>query len=93
MLRISTVRRNEATVVHVEGRLLGDGVEELQRECGAANGPLTLDLSALLFADEVGLSFLRSLRDSGAVLAGASPFLELLLGGPQEERHRRGDAA
>jgi hypothetical protein len=81
MLRISEERLGEATVVHVAGRLLGAGVEELGRVCTAARRPLRIDLAGLLQTDEIGLSLLRSLRASGAELAGVSPFIELLLEG------------
>jgi anti-anti-sigma regulatory factor len=86
VLRISRARRKKVTVVHVEGRLDGDGVEELERECTEAGAPLELDLSALLTADEVGLALLRSLRDSGAALSGASRFLQLLIEGASGTR-------
>jgi anti-anti-sigma regulatory factor len=93
MLRISKTRREDVNVVQVVGRLDGEGVEELERECREAGGPLELDLSALLTADDVGLALLRSLRDSGAELTGASPFLQLLLKSSKEERPKRGNAA
>ncbi len=86
LLRIAEERLGEATVVHVSGRLGGDGVDELARACRGADGPLRLDLSELLHADEVGVSLLRSLRDAGAELVGVSPFIALLL------ENRRRDA-
>ena len=55
-----------------------------KREVGLTLAPylaLSRDLSALLTADEVGLALLRSLRDSGAALSGASRFLQLLIEG------------
>ncbi len=93
LLRISEERRGDATRVRVEGHLQGDGVAELERTCRNVTGPVTLDLTALLTADEVGLSLLRSLRDAGAVVTGTSPFLRLLLNGSRNETRRRGDAA
>ncbi len=93
LLRISEERHGETTLVRVEGHLQGDGVAELERTCRNVTGPVMLDLSALLTADEVGLSLLRSLRDAGAVVTGASPFLRLLLNGSRSETRRRGDAA
>ncbi len=81
LLRITEERLGQVTVMHVMGRLAGEGVEELNRTCQMSGMPLRLDLAGLLHADEVGLSLLRSLRDSGAELTGASPFLELLLEG------------
>jgi hypothetical protein len=79
LLRISEEHLGEATIVHVAGRLVGAGVEELGRVCRASPRPLRIDLAGLLQADEMGLSLLRSLRESGAELADVSPFIRLLL--------------
>lgn len=78
-LRISEERLEEATVVRVAGRLVGEGVEELSRTCTTSSRPLHIDLSGLLQVDEIGLSLLRALRDSGAVLSGVSPFIQMLI--------------
>ena len=87
LLRITEERLEGSTLMHVAGRLGGEGVEELSRACGAPSGCLRLDLTDLLQADELGLSLLRTLRESGAELVGVSPFIDLLLKG------RRTDAA
>ncbi|HLN59025.1 MAG TPA: hypothetical protein VK416_10725 [Thermoanaerobaculia bacterium] len=79
LLRINEERLGDTTVVHVAGRLVGAGVEELSRSCRTAIGPVRVELSGLLEADEVGLSLLRSLAESGVELAGVSPFIQLLL--------------
>ena len=79
LLRIMEERLGEGTVVHVAGRLAGEGVEELGRVCTASPRPLRIDLGELLQADELGLSLLRSLHESGADLFGGSPFINLLL--------------
>ena len=79
LLRISEERLGETTVVHVAGRLGGAGVEELGRVCIASPRPLRIELSGLLQADEIGLSLIRALRESGAELEGVSPFIRLLL--------------
>lgn len=84
MLRISRENLAGVAVVRVEGRLYGEGADELERECRDVGGSLRLDLTALLTADEVGLALLRSLRDSGAVFVGASPFIQLLLEGSKK---------
>jgi ABC-type transporter Mla MlaB component len=86
-LRISEERLGEGAVVHVAGHLAGDGVGELGRVCATSTRPLRIDLAELLQADDVGLSLLRSLRESGAELAGMSPFISLLL----EKRGSRAD--
>lgn len=84
LLRISEERLKDSTVIHVAGRLEGDGVDELGRACRGLSGPIRLELSALLQADEVGLALLRSLRDAGVKLSGASPFIDLLLDSGRE---------
>jgi hypothetical protein len=84
LLRIAEERLGETTVVRVAGRLVGEGVEELSRLCTASPRPLRIDLAGLLQADEMGLSLLRSLRESGAELAGVSPFIALLLEGRRD---------
>ena len=70
--------------MHVAGRLVGEGAGELSRVCTGSPRPLRIDLSGLLQADELGLSLLRSLRDSGAGLTGVSPFISLLLDSRRE---------
>jgi anti-anti-sigma regulatory factor len=84
LLRIAEERLGDLTVVHVAGRLVGEGAGELSRVCTAGSRPLRIDLSGLLQADELGLSLLRSLRASGAELAGVSPFISLLLEGGRD---------
>ena len=79
LLRIAEECLGDTTVVRVAGRLVGVGVEELRRTCHTANRPVRLDLSGLLEADEVGLSLLRALGESGVELDGVSPFIHLLL--------------
>lgn len=79
LLRITEERPGDLTIVHVAGRLMGEGVEELSRVCRAAPLPLRLDLAGLLQVDEIGLSLLRSLRESGAELTNESPFIQMML--------------
>ena len=81
LLRIDEERLGEVTVMHVMGRLREGTVEELGRACREARGPIRLELSGLLHADEIGIRLLRSLRDSGTELTGASPFVQLLIEG------------
>ena len=67
-------------VVRVEGWLEGEAVAELDRVISGGPGPLRLDLSELRSADTAGLAALRVLRAGGASIAGASPYIKLLLG-------------
>jgi hypothetical protein len=80
-LRLSTNREDEATVVHVDGRLAVHGVSDLQDTIGSAAGLVVLDLSNLLSADDAGVAVLRLLMGRGIKLRGTSPYVSLLLDG------------
>jgi hypothetical protein len=66
-------------VVRIHGRLAGTAVHELERVCREATLPLLLDVTNLMSADDEGIAALRRLRCDGVQLAGASPYLSLLL--------------
>ncbi len=79
MLRITTIAAENGTVVQLAGRLLADGVAELQRVCREVGWPLRLDLCDLLHADDSGRAAIRELVARGAELRNVSPFTALLL--------------
>ena len=79
-LRITTVPGKNKTTIRVEGRLVAEGVEELQREIESVAGPVDLDLSDLQSADAEGVRALRSFSAKGAKLVGVSPYIRQLLG-------------
>ncbi len=86
MLRITVHRESEPSVVRVkiEGRLLGETMNQLNRELetlGLQPDPVVVDLAAVPFADESALAGLRALPRRGVELAAASPFLRELLAG------------
>lgn len=85
MLRI-TVEKGEPGVsrIKLEGRLVGPWVDELRKVTETLEGALSLDLSALTFADAEGAAFIRRLRTAGAVFSGVSPVVGPLL--EQEDR-------
>jgi anti-anti-sigma regulatory factor len=70
----------------LEGRVKGPWVAELQQAWQsalevAAKRPITVDLSAVSFADERGRRLLRQMRVQGAKLVGSSNFLKSVLEG------------
>lgn len=80
MLRITRVDSFAGAVtLRVEGRIVGPWVEELRTTCdvhtGADHIQLCLKLEDVTFADAAGVALLRELRDKGAALSHASPFL------------------
>ena len=64
----------------LEGRLVGPWVGELRRTVADVNGPKSIDLAGVTFADADGVAALRALRREGTSLAGASGFLAALMG-------------
>lgn len=84
-IRIDHIRSGSTSVVHIAGRLCGIAAAELKNTCDPIEGPLVLDLSSLLFADERGIRIIRAIVEKGAHVRGASPFIELLLENAQNE--------
>ncbi len=91
LLRISSERLGDTSVVRVDGSLSGEAIAEFEKTCRTAEGHLVIDLRSLLTADDVGVAVLRSLRDGGAELRDASPYVQLLIeeGKPSGRGHAR----
>lgn len=67
--------------VRLVGRLTAEELPELERVIVAlGHRPLRIDVTDLMSADTDGLAVLKRLREEGAVLEGASPYLRLALG-------------
>lgn len=79
LFRITEYQHGRDTVVQIDGRLMSDGADELQRVCRAATPPLILELSNLRTANDDGIRMLKKLTAAGARIHGASRYIELLL--------------
>jgi hypothetical protein len=79
MFRIWVERfSNHHETLHVEGHLVGPWVEQLQLSCEQVIGGskrLTLDLTALCFADRDGIVLLRELKSKDVAITNCSPFI------------------
>jgi anti-anti-sigma regulatory factor len=79
VLRIVAIESgNEATLLRLEGRVIGPWVEELRRSCdGVLNtgARLTLDLSDVSFVDRGGVELFRSLSSRDVALLNHSRFV------------------
>jgi len=80
-LRIDMDTEGAAVVLHVAGRLAGDAITQLTDVCEPIEGHYVLDLSKLMFADDAGAEVIRTLRERGADIRGASSFMKLLING------------
>jgi ABC-type transporter Mla MlaB component len=84
MLRITSQPNGpRETRLVLEGRLVGESVEELRRVASEISGQgrrIALDLVDLRYADAAGIRLLRELIDDSAELQRASAFVSALLG-------------
>jgi ABC-type transporter Mla MlaB component len=78
-VRITTTVNSHTTRLAIAGRLTEPAITELEKAYSDAKGPLTLDVSELLYVDRAGIAELLRLATHGAQMQGASPFIELLL--------------
>jgi hypothetical protein len=85
MLRISQINSDDlVTKLKVEGKLQGPWVSVLARACGelpCSSECLSLDLSAVDFADGPGVELLRGLLARGVTFAACSALVAELLRG------------
>ena len=78
-IRISSNSSEGVRTLRVEGRLLSEDLTSLGAEYDRHPGPVRLDLSEVHFADRKSVEMLQGLLDDRAELAGARPYLKLLL--------------
>ncbi len=82
MLRITTTIDRATTTLKVEGRIVGEGVEEMRRACNAAldqRPRLRLDLTGVTFVDTAALGALRTVIGRRAEVVGCSLYVSGLL--------------
>jgi anti-anti-sigma regulatory factor len=79
-IRIDIESQGHGVVLHIAGRLSGAAIVQLVEVCEPIEGDYVLDLSKLKFADDAGVEAIRTLRERGAVIRGASSFIKLLIG-------------
>jgi hypothetical protein len=81
MLRIDLEQVGEESLVALHGWLAGEEVAVFETSCASLDLPVRIDLTNLAGADNSGLLALHRQRERGACIAGASPYIELLLQG------------
>jgi anti-anti-sigma regulatory factor len=80
-IRIDIQSEDPDVVIDVAGRLTRLEAPQLLSVCVQMEPRFVLDLSKLKFADDAGVEVIRSLREGGASIRGASSFIELLIKG------------
>lgn len=85
MLKVTHVAEDDRTVtLRLEGRIVGQWVNELKRECEICLGKrrkLILDLSGVSFIDNQGITTLKTLLSDRVQLIGCSLFITGILKG------------
>lgn len=82
-MTLQIVVREAEPVIELHGWLRGPEIGEFQDACSHHTLPLRIDLENLSGASADGILALKEQRARGAVLTGASPYIELLLTGRQ----------
>ena len=80
-IRIDIETNGPVEVVQISGRLVEPFIRQLTDVCESMEGNFVLDLSNLIYADDAGVDVIRSLREKGAEISGASSFIKLLIDG------------
>ena len=83
MLRITKTTKEGKTLLRLEGRVVQQWTQELDRVCQSESSPIILDLSGVTFADRKGAALIRQFRAEGTELLGASLLLSELIDGPK----------
>jgi hypothetical protein len=78
-IRIERCETERGVTVELHGWLREEALGELDAVCGSVAGPLHLNLSRLVDADQASRRALRLRIRSGARIEGASPYIRLLL--------------
>ena len=78
-IRIDIESEGPDVVLHVAGRLTGPAIKQLTDVCDPMEDHYVLDLSKLKFTDDAGAEAIRTLRERGTDIRGASSFIKLLI--------------
>ena len=82
MIRITTQREKNGTVVTIDGQLADSDLGEIRRVRKSTKGAVDLNLRGLGGCAGGGVRVLRDWRHEGARLQSATPFLEMILKEP-----------
>ena len=82
MIRITTQREKNGTVVTIDGRLADSDLREVHRVRKSVKGKAFLNLRGLEDCAAGGVRVLREWMGAGAQLQEANPFLDMILKEP-----------
>ena len=79
LIRITTERKDQGTVVTIDGQLAESDLGEVRRVRKTVKGAVLLNLRGLEVCAPGGVRDLRSWLEAGAQLQDANPFLQMVL--------------
>ena len=79
VFKITSEQNDSGLLMHIDGDLNHEGLNEFTLACERVNEPLTIDLSGLGTSDKTIAKVLQQLAREGVKLQGLSPYLSLLL--------------
>jgi hypothetical protein len=79
-LRLEVIREGVVSTIKIDGVLSKEGIAEFAATVRACGASPQLNLTDLRSADEEGIQAIRALREAGAKIVGASPYIALRLG-------------
>jgi hypothetical protein len=82
LIRITTQRQKNRTIVTIDGRLVESDVGAVQRVRKSVKGHVSLNLRGLESCAPGGVRLLRAWLHAGAHLQDANPFLQIVLKEP-----------
>ena len=82
MIRITTRKEKNGTVVTIDGYVAESDLGEIRRIRRSTKGAVLLNLRGLTACAPGGVRLLRAWLDAGARLQDANPFLEMILKDP-----------
>ena len=86
-IRIDLESKGPHVVLHVTGRLTDPAITQISKTCEPMEGHYVLDPSKLKFADDAGAEAIRTFREKGAHIRGASFFIKLLINGDTGQKY------
>jgi hypothetical protein len=79
MIRITTQKEKNRTVVTIDGQLADSDLGEIRRVRKSTKGAVLLNVRGLEACAAGGVRALRAWLDAGAELQHATPFLQMIL--------------
>jgi len=82
LLKITTIRESDTTIIKLEGRLAGPWIEELERVWNEVvqYGSMAIDLSDVTFVSSEGRQLLKSMHGQGVELRSRSLLTQFIIG-------------